>query len=359
MNPSLQSQLDALQPRRVQKIMDLVDAAGVDVKPWGLRQDGTAVKNASANPSYCYEWAFGGGSQPAVVCVWHRSLSVRGEAIVYEDNLRSHALELDRIATEPRSPPHVKSRARDQARRARSFDMLLQRAYRTGARVHVVLLDGNARASEELGWERSEVRFRELDGETWKVEEYSDSTGDLSLVRGGASVGGEAEPALAHPAAAPAPTPLTEAAAPSEPATTPPQPPVFVDQFSLPQRHATVGTAFDRSAKVRREVLERAQGACELCNEPGFVTASGAIFLETHHVVALSDDGPDEVWNVVAVCPNDHRRAHFDEHRDTIQTQLQALLVQHYPAAEEALDNLGARRSGFMPAIGSSDSAMG
>ena len=62
--------------------------------------------------------------------------------IVYEDNLRRHALAHDRIAITKANPPHVKSRVRDQAARARRFDSLLQRAYRTRQPVCVVLPGG-------------------------------------------------------------------------------------------------------------------------------------------------------------------------------------------------------------------------
>jgi hypothetical protein len=64
---------------------------------------------------------------------------------------------------------------------------------------------------------------------------------------------------------------------------------------------------------------------CELCGEPGFLTAAGSIYLETHHVVPLSLDGPDHESNVVALCPNDHRRAHFGSDRDVLTAQLQAI----------------------------------
>jgi 5-methylcytosine-specific restriction protein A len=31
-------------------------------------------------------------------------------------------------------------------------------------------------------------------------------------------------------------------------------------------------------------------------------------YLETHHVISLSEQGPGKVTNVIALCPNDHRR---------------------------------------------------
>lgn len=317
MSDSIETIFESLKPQRSRMIMDLVAEAGVDVAPWSVRQDGATVKNPRANPSYCYEWAFGGNGQPPVVCVWHTSLLENDGLIFYEDNLRQHALSLDRIAITREYPPHVKSRARDQAARARRFDSLLQRAYRTRQPVRVVLLDGASRAEEQLGWERSEVKFRTLDVEPWFMHTYEDDTGLLRLVR---SV---PEPVAAVPAV--------------------PIEPEFVDQFSLPQspvRHDTSGSAFNRSAAVRDAVLKRANGMCEYCGEPGFKTVSGSIFLETHHVISLADDGPDHEWNVVGVCPTDHRRAHFGDDRVVMQEVFLDFLIKEYPAAASVQDTI-------------------
>lgn len=359
MTEAISDLLASLKPTREQKIMDVVAQAGVDVSPWATKQDGTPVKLPSANPNFCYEWAFGGNGQPSVVCVWHKSLSTSGDQIVYDDNLRSHALDLDRIANTRENPPHVKSRARDQAARARRFDSLLQRAYRTGQPVRVVLLDGLAREEEALGWERSEVRWRVLDDAPWRMTSYADDSGELRLVRASA----QPEPATPEDADSPPP----ESAEPSEPAVppveadeavpaadpVPPTVPPFVDQFSAadadpPQRHDISGTAYTRSSAVREAVLQRAQGVCEHCGQPGFVTGAGSIFLETHHVIALADLGPDEPWNVVGICPNDHRRAHHGEDRTAIQRALLDLLIARYPAAGTVLRAMVAS-SGTLP----------
>jgi 5-methylcytosine-specific restriction protein A len=71
---------------------------------------------------------------------------------------------------------------------------------------------------------------------------------------------------------------------------------------------------------------------------------AGGIYLETHHVFSLSLLGPDIEWNVVAICPNDHRRAHFGEDRDEIRTRLVVRLVSNYPAARTALESLMSER---------------
>lgn len=70
-----------------------------------------------------------------------------------------------------------------------------------------------------------------------------------------------------------------------------------------------VNLAF-RADAIRRYALVRAQGTCEGCKaDAPFWTKTGP-FLEVHHVVRLSDGGPDHPAHVVALCPNCHRRAH-------------------------------------------------
>lgn len=296
--------------------MDLVATAGIDVSPWQRKKDGSPVKNPRANPHYCYEWAFGGHDEPIVLCVWHNSLELSDGLISYEDSLRQYALKLDVVAISRSNPSHVRSRARDQAERARVFDSLIQFALWKSKPVRVVLLEGAPRTESELGWDTSKVKYRSLDAEPWYVHSYADRDGSFRLVRR-------------------VPVNTSTAATEATPAT-----PNFIDQFSIPdppEKHETTSSAYPRSVEVRRSVLLRAAGICECCSAPGFKTSGGAIYLETHHVVPLSEKGPDVEWNVVAICPNDHRRAHFGEDRAAIRDRLVAKLLALFPAAATAM----------------------
>ncbi|MCE5163749.1 HNH endonuclease [Plesiomonas sp. PI-19] len=70
-------------------------------------------------------------------------------------------------------------------------------------------------------------------------------------------------------------------------------------------------TAYYRSQALKLYVIARSKGVCEGCGESApFKTKSGP-YLECHHVHRLADGGPDHPDNVVALCPNCHRRAHF------------------------------------------------
>ncbi len=78
-----------------------------------------------------------------------------------------------------------------------------------------------------------------------------------------------------------------------------------------PEYHRRMSGSYVRDSKVRDLVLKRANGICEECNQRGFLKADGKVYLETHHVISLSEQGPDKPHNVIALCANDHRRAHF------------------------------------------------
>ena len=93
----------------------------------------------------------------------------------------------------------------------------------------------------------------------------------------------------------------------------------FIDQFTLSEsigadevrRREQAGLVYVRDPRVRSAALSRAAGCCEYCGIPGFVRTDGAIYLETHHIIPLHEGGPDTVANVICLCPNHHREAHF------------------------------------------------
>jgi 5-methylcytosine-specific restriction protein A len=313
--------LASLRPTTETMVMDLVRDAGVDVRPWAVKKGGATVVTPQANPAYCYEWSFGGGAEPTVLCVWHRNIKVAGGSICYEDNLREFANQLDVVATKKANPSDVISRARSQAVRARKFDLAIQRAAFAKHSLRIIILIGEDSGGENIGWDTAKGRYRSLDEEPWTIEHYVIDTGQFRLIRG------------YHAAK------VVEDVTPVESA------PSFVDQFSIPvpaERLEVLTAALPRSAEIRRKVLERAQGTCECCGEIGFRMVNGSIYLETHHVIPLGNGGPDVEWNVVAICPNDHRRTHFAVERDDLRDQLIATLSMTFPKAHDALQSLRA-----------------
>lgn len=93
-----------------------------------------------------------------------------------------------------------------------------------------------------------------------------------------------------------------------------------------PEYRERMAGSYVRRAKVRREVLKRAKGMCEYRGCQTFSSLSGTAFLETHHVILLSEQGPDKPSNVIALCPNHHREAHFGANWKTLQDEFLKIL---------------------------------
>ena len=70
---------------------------------------------------------------------------------------------------------------------------------------------------------------------------------------------------------------------------------------------------YKRNPDVIAEVLNRANGVCERCNNnaPFLRKKDNTPFLEVHHIVTLANGGDDTVENTIAVCPNCHRELHY------------------------------------------------
>ncbi|MDN0081643.1 HNH endonuclease [Crenobacter sp. SG2305] len=75
----------------------------------------------------------------------------------------------------------------------------------------------------------------------------------------------------------------------------------------------TVRKTYQRSAQVKKYVLARSQGICELCDQPAPFNrkSDGSPYLEPHHINRLSDGGLDHPVHVAAICPTCHRLIHF------------------------------------------------
>ena len=63
----------------------------------------------------------------------------------------------------------------------------------------------------------------------------------------------------------------------------------------------------------------RAHGVCELCGENAPFSVDGKPFLESHHIIPLSEGGKDSIDNVTALCPNCHRKVHYLKNKEDIK----------------------------------------
>lgn len=69
---------------------------------------------------------------------------------------------------------------------------------------------------------------------------------------------------------------------------------------------------YNRDKNLKILVKRFAEGKCQLCmTDAPFIDQYGIPYLEEHHVKSLADGGADIMANVVAICPNCHRRIHI------------------------------------------------
>jgi hypothetical protein len=86
------------------------------------------------------------------------------------------------------------------------------------------------------------------------------------------------------------------------------QEPVGVNK---PVKKPSNAQVYERDPEVRNYVIRRSKGRCEYCGAESFIKNDNKYYIETHHIIALAADGKDTVRNVIALCPNHHREAHY------------------------------------------------
>lgn len=90
----------------------------------------------------------------------------------------------------------------------------------------------------------------------------------------------------------------------------------------------SVVTTYSRSQKVKDYVMARADGVCEMCDNPApFTSESGDPYLQAHHIHELSEGGSDSPDNVAAICPNCHYEIHHGKNGEKQNQQLSKQMV--------------------------------
>lgn len=282
---------DTLKPSGSPLVIDLVKAAGVDVSPWYQSKAGK-VESPNTNPAYCYEWAFRQPDKLVILNVWHREISEDSGQVWCDINPREWS---DSARQETKLTPSQRGAI---SKRANRMDHEIAYASDNHLPIRLIVGDGVLRdRSDSKSNKASRMTLRLLDPEPWSVLRYNKETGNCRLVRGA----------------------ITR----------------YVDQYMAPDprlrnRFEVTSQGYERDRKVRDAALVRAGGKCEFCDEPGFLMEDDRTYLETHHVVPLSEDGEDHERNVAAICPNDHREAHHGKRRDSIRASLLAMLAAKY-----------------------------
>lgn len=97
---------------------------------------------------------------------------------------------------------------------------------------------------------------------------------------------------------------------------------------ALAKKEDKEGIITIRDPYVAEYTKRRAHGRCQLCGaEAPFIDNNGDPYLESHHVVWLSQGGEDSIHNTVALCPNCHRRVHILKNAEDIE-KLKKILAQ-------------------------------
>lgn len=80
-----------------------------------------------------------------------------------------------------------------------------------------------------------------------------------------------------------------------------------------PCKIETTASVYLRNPYLAELVKRQAQGVCQDCKKPApFVSKkTGAPYLEVHHILPLAEGGLDSRENVLALCPNCHKKRHY------------------------------------------------
>lgn len=73
----------------------------------------------------------------------------------------------------------------------------------------------------------------------------------------------------------------------------------------------TETTVYYRDPYLKELIKRIAEGKCQFCgSDAPFKDKNNEPYLEEHHIIRLADGGSDTIDNVVAICPNCHRKVH-------------------------------------------------
>lgn len=79
-----------------------------------------------------------------------------------------------------------------------------------------------------------------------------------------------------------------------------------LEQLFLPEKVRKHTTSLNT---IKHYVIARANGYCQLCGMPApFNSPDGQPYLEIHHVRPIAEAEVDSSYNLVALCPNCHRK---------------------------------------------------
>jgi 5-methylcytosine-specific restriction enzyme A len=314
-----------LYPETIRRVRDVAADVGVSVEGWDPND---RYRNS--------RWCFGKAGAANLGFVWWKNLQEDSSGNIYFLNDAGHWADKCRRLGDTRA-----------AAKADEFNSLINACYYGGNPLRVALVDGPADTTDVNADEK--VTKRELDDADWYPHHRDPATGCVVVMRGiRQPIGFDPNAEYAASLSLSTSQPFVESSResdgnlgadyPEDDATTTagiPEP---------PERRTSITTAFPRDSDVVRTVKVRASdGKCECCGEQGFLTARGGYYLEVHHVIPLSCGGLDVEWNALAICPHDHKRAHFGAHRNELRGEMIRILSEHYPDKSVLLQGMANR----------------
>ncbi len=80
-----------------------------------------------------------------------------------------------------------------------------------------------------------------------------------------------------------------------------------------PKKTNNASSQYIRNIYVSEFIKRQAKGVCQDCFNaaPFYIKNTDEPYLETHHIIPLSLGGKDVIENVIALCPNCHRKRHY------------------------------------------------
>lgn len=257
-----------LRPKEKPNVIELVEAAGLDVSDWSKFKGGP--KKASVNPKYCYEWCFEKNGI-YVFNIWYEHIEIENDELIIKHNYRSRQSDLSGT----------------RLGRSRRFDSTMQKAFENNSNARLIILDRPIR-------EEGTATARGLDPVSWTISNYDRETGDFRLVRGDRV----------------------------QPDQTTPDPFLEGYQEGEPRRRYVIHR--NRESRLRKQkILQsmRDNGGHLVCEVPGcgfdFQEKYGVLgngFAEVHHLNPLSQVSAEGVRNnlndLAVVCSNCHAMIH-------------------------------------------------
>ena len=145
------AKLSEIEPTKKPNLIDLVEAAGVNVSDWA-----NCDTYPSRNPKYCYEWSFVEPRKVVVLNLWHGMMNEQGGKISIELNNRQFASEV----TDP-----------NRKNRALVTDEAIQISLRENLPIRVIVLKEKVSGKYETVWKRL------LDPLVWVITSYNPENG--------------------------------------------------------------------------------------------------------------------------------------------------------------------------------------